>query len=127
MPFVILAANSDMISHEQSTELLDATMSVLEGNVADSTPQSGKGIIDKWLVELRKTENATDITNTLEHVKTQLESDQINADELSELLSTLATQTTEFSTLMGSEGDIAPRLEGLASSLRTMAGQLGNS
>jgi hypothetical protein len=116
-----------MISHEQSTELLDATMSVLEGNAAESTPQSGKGIIDKWLVELRKTENATDITNTLEHVKTQLESDQINADELSELLSTLATQTTEFSTLMGSEGDIAPRLEGLASSLRTMAGQLGNS
>ena len=126
MPFVILAVNSDMISHEQSTELLDATMSVLEEDMANSTPQSGKGVIDKWLVELRKTENATEITDTLEHVKTQLESDQINNEELSELLSTLATQTTEFSTLMGSEGDIAPRLEGLASSLRTMAGQLSH-
>jgi hypothetical protein len=127
MRYVILAANSDMISHEQSTELLDATMSVLEENTAESTPQSGKGIIDKWLVELHKTENATEIADTLERVKTQLESDQINNEELSGLLSTLATQTTEFSTLMGSEGDIAPRLEGLASSLRTMAGELNHS
>ncbi|UFH54282.1 hypothetical protein [Spirosoma sp. KNUC1025] len=99
-------------------------MTVLEGDLNDTTPQSGKGVIDQWLEQLHKTDNAKDITNTLEQVKTQLESDQINPQELSDLLNTLATQTVEFSTLMGSEGDIAPRLDGLASALRTLAGQM---
>ena len=116
-----------MISHEQSTDLLDATMAVLEENGPDSTPQSGTGIIDQWLVQLRPADNATEITDLLERVKSQLKSDQINADELSELLSTLATKITEFSTLMGSEGDMATRLEALASALRSMAGQLGHA
>ena len=116
-----------MISHEQSTELLDATMVALEETGADSTPQSGTGIIDQWLVELNQVENATGIADLLERVKTQLKSDQIDAKELSQLIETLATQTTEFSTLMGSEGDIAPRLEGLASALRSLSGQLGNA
>lgn len=116
-----------MISHEQSTDLLDATMSVLEENGTNSTPQSGTGIIDQWLVQLRPAENATEIADLLERVKTQLKSDQIDAAELSQLLETLATQTTEFSTLMGSEGDIAPRLEGLSSALRSLAGQLSHA
>ena len=116
-----------MISHEQSTELLDATMVVLEGDTTSITPQSGTGIIDQWLVELRQVENATEITDLLERVKTQLKSEQINAAELGQLLEVLATQTTEFSTLMGSEGDIAPRLEAVSSALRSLAGQLGNA
>ena len=115
-----------MLNHEESTDLLDSTMDVLEGDIATATPQSGLGVIDRWLVQLHKTENATDITNTLEQVKTQLESDQITADELSKLLNTLATQTVEFSTMMGSEGDIAPRLDGLAAALRSLAGQIKN-
>ncbi len=102
-------------------------MVALEGTGANSTPQSGTGIIDQWLVELNQVENATEITDLLERVKTQLKSDQIDAKELSQLIETLATQTTEFSTLMGSEGDIAPRLEGLASALRSLSGQLGNA
>ncbi|MBD2751624.1 hypothetical protein [Spirosoma validum] len=115
-----------MITHEESTTLLDLTMDVLEGELADTTPQSGLGVIDRWLEQLHQTDNATDITNTLEQVKTQLKSDQITPGELSELLNTLATQTNEFSTKMGSEGDIAPRLEGVASALRSMAGQLSH-
>ncbi len=115
-----------MFTHEESTTLLDSTMDVLEGDLAGKTPQSGKGILDQWLAELRKAENAKDISNSLEQLKTQLESDQVNTTELGQLLDTLATQTAEFSTMMGSEGDIAPRLEGLASALRTLAGQVGN-
>ncbi|QHV94521.1 hypothetical protein [Spirosoma endbachense] len=115
-----------MLSHEESTDLLDSTMSVLGTDFTTSTPQSGTGVIDEWLVELRKAENATEITTTLEQVKTELESGQINTTELSQLFNRLATQTVEFSTLMGSEGDIAPRLEGLSSALRSLAGQLGN-
>lgn len=116
-----------MITHEESTTLLDLTMDVLEGELAGTTPQSGLGVIDRWLEQLHKTDNATDITNTLEQVKSQLKSDQITPDQLSQLLNTLATQTTEFSTKMGSEGDIAPRLEGVAAALRSMAGQLSHS
>jgi hypothetical protein len=116
-----------MLNHEKSTDLLDSTMSVLEGDISTETPQNGTGIIDQWLEQLRRSDNTTEITNTLEQVKTQLKSDQINAKELSGLLETLATQTTEFSTLMGSEGDIAYRLDGLSSSLRSLAGQLGNA
>lgn len=115
-----------MLSHEESTTLLDATMRILESDITNETPQTGTGVVDQWLDELRKAENADDIADTLERVKTQLKSDQINASELSQLLETLATQTTEFSTLMGSEGDIAPRLEGLSSALRSLAGQLSN-
>lgn len=119
-----LPVKSNMLTHEESTDLLDSTMAVLDGDLATTTPQSGRGVIDQWLEQLRKVENATDLTNTLEQVKTQLESDQINAQELSQLLSTLATQTSEFSAMMGSEGDIAPRLEGLAAALTSLAGQV---
>lgn len=116
-----------MINHEESTTLLDLTMDVLEGELAGTTPQSGLGVIDRWLEQLQQTDNATEITDTLEQVKTQLKSDQITPNELSQLLNTLATQTVEFSTKMGSEGDIAPRLEGVAAALRSMAGQLSHS
>lgn len=116
-----------MLDHEKTTDLLDSTMEVLEGDVTNAAPQSGTGVIDQWLVQLRQAENATEIADTLERVQTQLKSSQINAHELSQLLETLATQTTEFSTLMGSEGDISPRLEGLSSALRSFAGQLSNT
>ncbi|GAB3985628.1 hypothetical protein GCM10028807_01290 [Spirosoma daeguense] len=116
-----------MLTHEQSTTLLDMTMDVLEGEVAGTTPQSGKGVIDSWLEQLRQTDNATEIADTLEQVKTQLESNEIRKDELADLLTMLATQTAEFSTFMGSEGDIAPRLEGLSAALKSMAGQLSHT
>lgn len=101
-------------------------MDVLEGNLADKTPQSGTTIIDEWLTELHKAENAKDISSTLEQLNAQLKSNQNQSGELVQLLETLATQTAEFSTMMGSEGDIAPRLEGLAAALRSLAGQVSN-
>lgn len=113
-----------MLSHEESTDLLDSTMNVVSGDLTNATPQSGTGVIDEWLVELRKAENASELTDTLEQIKTELESGQVNTPELSQLFDTLATQTLEFSTRMGSEGDIAPRLEGLSSALRSLAGQM---
>jgi hypothetical protein len=115
-----------MFTHEESTTLLDSTMEVLEGDLASATPQSGTGIIDQWINELNQSENAKDIAATLEQVKTQLKSDQINTTELVSLLDGLATQITEFSALMGPEGDISSRLEGLASALKSLSGQIGN-
>lgn len=113
-----------MTSPEQPTELLDATMNVLAENETDLTPQRGTGVIDQWLVQLRQTDNATGIENSLERVKTQLKSGQIDAGELSHLFSTLAAQITEFSAPMKSESDVATRLRELSSALRTLAGQL---
>lgn len=116
-----------MFTHEDSSTLLDSTMAVLEGDLTSTTPQNGTGVIDQWLVELHKAENTKDITSTLEQLKTQLTSAQINTDELVKLMETLATQTTEFSTMMGPEGDLAYRLDGLASLLKSVAGQVGNT
>lgn len=113
-----------MLSHEESTDLLDSTMEVLGTDAAAATPQSGTGVINNWLEQLRQTDNATELTNALEQVKTELESDQINPAEFRQLLNQVATLTLEFSTRMGSEGDIAPRLEGVASALRELAGQV---
>jgi len=115
-----------MLSHEESTDLLDSTMEVLGTDVAAATPQSGTGVINNWLEQLRQTDNATELTAALEQVKTELESDQINPAAFGQLLNQLATLTLEFSTRMGSEGDIAPRLEGVAAALRELAGQLGH-
>lgn len=115
-----------MLSHEKSTDLLDSTMSILESDITNETPQNGTGVIDQWLQQLHQSDNAKEIANTLERVKTQLKSDQINTSELSQLLEKLATETAEFSTRMGPEGDIAYRLDGLSSSLRSLAGQLSN-
>ncbi|MVM33006.1 hypothetical protein GO755_23395 [Spirosoma sp. HMF4905] len=114
-----------MLTPEESADLLDSTMDVLESEVTTAIPQSGLDIIDQWLVQLRQTENAKEITNTLEQVKTQLESNQINTQELIQLFDTLATQTIEFSTHVGSEGDMAVRLEAISSALQSLAGQLG--
>jgi ABC-type transporter Mla subunit MlaD len=116
-----------MLTHEESTTLLDSTMSLLEGEQPDTTPQNGASLIESWLAELHKAENATDIVNTLDQVKTQLTSQSANMVELSDLLNKLATQTAEFSTMMGSEGDMATRLEALSSALRSLAGQAGNA
>ncbi|GAB3035398.1 hypothetical protein [Spirosoma pulveris] len=115
-----------MFTHEESSTLLDSTMAVVEGDQTSATPQSGTGIIDQWLTQLNQAENAKDIASTLEQVKTQLRSDQINTEELVGLLETLATQTTQFSTMMGPEGDMSTRLEALSSGLRALAGQIGN-
>lgn len=116
-----------MINHEESTDLLDATMAALEADISTIVPQNSAGVIDQWLAQLHQSENAGAISDTLEGVKTQLMSNQPNAAELSQLLDTLADQTFEFSTRVGSEGDMAVRLDALSSALRSLAGQIGHS
>lgn len=115
-----------MFTHEESSTLLDSTMDVLESDLGSLTPESGTSVIDQWLAQLNKAENTKDITSTLEQIKVQAETNPANTGELAKLLDTLATQTVEFSTMMGPEGDIATRLEALSAALRSIAGQLGN-
>lgn len=115
-----------MFTHEESSTLLDSTMDVLDSELASLTPESGTGIIDQWLAQLNKAENTKDITSTLEQIKAQADKNPVNTGELVQLLETLSTQTAEFSTKMGPEGDIATRLDALSSALRSLAGQMGN-
>jgi len=101
-------------------------MDVLDSDPGNLTPESGTSVIDQWLVQLSKGENTKDITSTLEQVKAQAEATPVNTDELAKLLESLATQTGEFSTMMGAEGDMATRLEALSAAIRSLAGQLSN-
>lgn len=116
-----------MLNPEESSTLLDSTMDVLEGNITVETPQSGISVIDQWLTQLQQADNAREISDTLSSVRNQLNGGELKAQELSQLLETLATQTSEFSTKMGSEGDAAVRLEGLSAALKALAGQLSNA
>ncbi len=114
------------MSHEEASALLDATMGTLRADITNETPQSASDILDQWLDQLRDAANADALVNTMEQVKTRLKSDQFNSSELAELLNKLSEQTSEFSANMGSDGDMAIRLEGVASALRELGGQIGN-
>ena len=114
------------MSHEEVSTLLDATMGTLHADITNETPQTGTGILDQWLDQLREAANADALVNTMERLKTQLKSDQFNAKELSGVLDEVSKKTSEFSANMGSDGDIAIRLEAVASALRELAGQIGN-
>ncbi|WP_041257814.1 hypothetical protein [Fibrella aestuarina] len=116
-----------MESHEEATDLLDNTMGTLTQDVAELTPQSGKGMIDQWIKTLTGPENTKEIVASLEHLKTQLEAGQPNAGEVQKILTELANQTREMSVMAGPEGDIVTRLEALAAALQTASGQIGNA
>jgi DNA repair ATPase RecN len=115
-----------MENHEEMTDLLDDTMVTLTQDVAELTPQSGKGQLDQWIAALSGPENTTEIVALLEQLKTQLEAGNPNPAELQTLLTDLANHTRELGVLAGPEGDIATRLEALAASLVHIGGQIGN-
>ncbi len=114
------------MSHEEVSALLDATMGTLHADITNETPQTGTSILDQWLGQLGATANADALTKAMEQLKTQLKSDQPNAEQLSGVLNELSKKTSEFSVNMGSDGDVAIRLESVASALRELAGQVGN-
>jgi hypothetical protein len=116
-----------MEDHEEATDLLDTTMVTLSTEVSDLTPQSGKGIIDKWINALSGSENTTEIVDLLQQLKTQLESGTPNPGEVQMILLDMATHTHEMGVKVGPEGDIATRLEALGAALQNVAGQLSNA
>lgn len=115
-----------MLSHEQSTDRLDATMAVLEGEPASLAPQDGLGLIDHWLNSLREGENTREVANALEQLKNQLGSDQPNPEQLHQTIKTLAEKTKFLSTEVGPEGDLFIRLEGLVTALQQFSDKLMN-
>ena len=100
-------------------------MTVLEIDPTKVAPENGISVINDWLVPLRQADNATDVVNLLEQLKNQLQSNLNNPGSINQLLTKLSTQTTEFSTMMGAEGDVSTRLEALAAALQSLAGQAG--
>ena len=114
-----------MLSPEQSATLLDTTMDVLRTDVPTLTPQTGKGILDNWLNAVRQADNAHDLVDAMEELKTLLEAGTDPAS-IETALGKLADQTRLMSSTVGAEGELAPRLEALSSALRSLAGQLGN-
>ncbi|MBO0930910.1 hypothetical protein [Fibrella aquatilis] len=113
-----------MESHEEASDLLDQTMDTLKPGVMDMTPQNGKGVLDQWINTLGDAENTRELTNLLQQLKTQLEAGDPNPGEMQQILTDLSTNTHEMSVSVGPEGDMATRLEALASTLQATAGQL---
>ncbi|KAB7728640.1 hypothetical protein F5984_17525 [Rudanella paleaurantiibacter] len=119
--------NPEKDIHAKTTDLLDQTMDLLEGNVAEMTPQNGKGIIDQWIEQLRHSENTTGLAGSLEQLKNGLEGTGPDPAELSQLLQTMSEQARQLGVTLGPEGDLSVRIEGLAAALRTAAGQFGQA
>ena len=114
-----------MLSPEQSATMLDTTMDVLQTDVPTLTPQSGKGILDGWLDAIRQADNAHDLVDSMEELKTLLETGA-EPQAIETALGKMADQTRLMSSTVGAEGELATRLEALSSALRTLAGQLGH-
>ncbi|GAA4450107.1 hypothetical protein GCM10023189_10240 [Nibrella saemangeumensis] len=116
-----------MLSHEKSTDLLDATMAALEGDPSSAAPQESRGLLDQWINALREGENTKEVADTLEQLKGQLTTDQPNPDELYQTLKNLVDKTKFLSTEVGPEGDLFTRLEGLVTALQQFSDKLANS
>lgn len=115
-----------MLSHEKSTDLLDKTMSALEGEPASAEPQNGPGLIGQWLTSLQEAENTKEVVSALEQLKTQLQNGSPDPKALSATLKTLADKTQILSTEVGPEGDLFTRLEGLSTALQQFSDKLLN-
>lgn len=112
-----------MESHEETSDLLDQTMETLKPGVMEMTPQNGKGVLDQWIATLGDAENTRELTDLLQQLKTQLVTGDPNPGEMQQILTDLSTSTHEMSVTVGPEGDMATRLEALASTLQITAGQ----
>lgn len=118
------AVNDSMESHEETSDLLDQTMATLKPGVMEMTPQTGKGVLDQWIAALGEAENTHELTDLLQQLKTQLVAGDPNPGQMHQILTDLSTNTHEMSVTVGPEGDMATRLEALASTLKITAGQL---
>jgi hypothetical protein len=111
-------------THATATDLLDKTMATLAGGLSATDTQSGAEALNQWIAMLQAGENTSGLTDAMGTLKTQLSGKQPDPSVLRDLLTQLADQTREFSSTLGAEGDLAPRLEALSSTLRAAAGQL---
>ncbi|GAA4399518.1 hypothetical protein GCM10023187_11500 [Nibrella viscosa] len=115
-----------MLSHEKSTNLLDATMTALEGEPASVASQESIGLVDQWIQALRDSENTREVAGALEQLKHQLTAGQPNPDELYQTLKELADKTQFLSTEVGPEGDLFTRMKGLVTALQQFSDRLSN-
>ncbi|GAB3564403.1 hypothetical protein GCM10027578_09800 [Spirosoma luteolum] len=118
---------SFMINHEESTELLDQTMSLFRSTDPELPQLPDSTVIDQWIAVLREGSNTSDIAQSLGTLKQTIESEKADHGALETLLNKLADQVTQLSTSVGSEGDMVTRLQGLAAALHTLAGKLSNT
>ncbi|WP_461096473.1 hypothetical protein [Spirosoma luteolum] len=116
-----------MINHEESTELLDQTMSLFRSTDPELPQLPDSTVIDQWIAVLREGSNTSDIAQSLGTLKQTIESEKADHGALETLLNKLADQVTQLSTSVGSEGDMVTRLQGLAAALHTLAGKLSNT
>ena len=115
-----------MENQDQYAPLLDTTMVTLTTDIAELTPQSGKGVIDQWISLLGQSEQANEVTELLQLLKTQLVGGGTNPGAIRELLLDLANHAEATMTGPDIGNDVQLRLTALTSALQTVAAKLGN-
>ena len=116
-----------MDTQEQATQLLDTTMVTLTADMADSTPQSGKGTVDQWISLLSGQNDTAEVVALLESLKTQLTSGGANPGEMQQILLNLANHTQALLPALGAGSAVSLRLTALVSALQTTAAKLANA
>ncbi|GAB3261064.1 hypothetical protein GCM10027347_25850 [Larkinella harenae] len=116
-----MAHQHSQVPHATAKTLIDATMESFDGGPLQTSPQDGISLIDDWLRSL-KTSEADNVANTLQKLKTALESPQFDNVHLRSLLFGLAEQAEQWAGK--ADGEFPDRLDSLAVALRNFGNQL---
>lgn len=116
-----MASQHSQAPHANATTLIDATVGTFDGGPFNTSTLEGISLINDWLHSL-KTSEASNVANTLQKLKTALESPMIDNAHVRDLLFGLADQADRWATQAG--GEYPVRLESLAVALRNFGNQL---
>jgi hypothetical protein len=112
--------NSTMTSQNQSPEMLaDQTVQALNGSPSDVSLTDGTSLISSWISSLGAN---SAVGGKLSTLKSELQKDTPDGDEISSILMDLADQTREAAST--ADNDTQATLEQLASSLKNFSQQL---
>ena len=111
----------DMTSSAEGQQTLQSTVSAVEsagGDITALAPATAVSNIDTWISTLSGMDGTDQIVSNLNALKTELTADSVDGPAVSELLSSLASETRELGN--GNSG-----LNALASALDAGAAKLG--
>lgn len=110
-----------MMTLNDTSALLDETTVALSHPEQPAT-QVATTLIDQWIAALSEGENTQEFAGQLTELKAMLQNTPANARAVGMLMGQLAEKLTQFSTQVGSEGELPSLLMGLAAALRQAGG-----
>ena len=110
-----------MMTLNDTSALLEETTNALS-QPEQPASETATTLIDQWIGALSEGENTQEFAGQLTELKTMLQNTPAEAGAVGPLMGKLAQKLTEFSTQVGSEGELPPLLTGLAAALRKAGG-----